>query len=283
MRHQRGACACAAVLVAAFAVPAAAAPATAVSFDHRGARKKMIAFDRAYRADYARGVGRYYGRLWASSYARRQRSADGAQTIWQRYMGELRKRGVKPRRIDCTLYAQAVLEAGMPARSYRELWRGHRAIWKARGFAGWSVAHLLTTHHGWRAYAFIRRGAPHYHYYMHHFIKRQEYPVWKQPNIKIERHFTLGRDDRAVEALLKQHRFGWGFSDGGIHTWITSGRDLKECHYDSGPSKRYEIPQGHSLYRVGLQGAREPLFKTTRFVAFRDYRVHLVVFPPALP
>ena len=99
MRHQRGACACAAVLVVAFAAPAAAAPATAVSFDHRGARRKMIAFDRVYRANYTRGAGRYYGRLWASSYARRQRSADGAQTIWQRYVGELRKRGVSSERI----------------------------------------------------------------------------------------------------------------------------------------------------------------------------------------
>jgi len=243
----------------------------------------MIAFDRAYRADYERGVCRYYGRKWASTYARRQRWAGGEQTVWQRYVSELRKRGVKPRRIDCTLYAQAILEAGMTSQSYRQLWRGHRAIWKAKGFAGWSVAHLLTRQHGWRAYAFIRRGAPHYHYYMHHFIKRREYPVWKQPNIKLERHFILGKDDRAVEALLERHRFGWGFSDGGIHTWVTRGRDLKECHYDSGPSRRYEIPSHHPLYRVGLQNQREPLFKTTRFVAFKDYRVHLVVFPPARP
>ena len=31
-------------------------------------------------------------------------------------LAELRQRGIKPRRIDCTLYAQAVLQAGMPAR-----------------------------------------------------------------------------------------------------------------------------------------------------------------------
>ena len=99
------------------------------------------------------------------------------------------------------------------------------------------------------------------------------------PNIRIERYFTRGKDDRAIEDLLRKNRFGWGFSQGGIHTWITSGRDLKECHFDAGPSKNYEIPTAHSLFSTtGLRS--EPLFETTRFVAFDDYPVHLVVFPP---
>jgi hypothetical protein len=241
-------------------------------FDHTRALAKIHAFDRAYRASYGRGVGRYFGRLWARLNARRQRVAGKDETVWQRYVKDLARRGLRPRRIDCTLYAQAVLEAGMDPDEYRELRREHNQLWPGRGFAGWSVGHLLVEKHGWKAYAFIRPGAGHYHYYLHFFRRKGEYPVWKQPNIRIERHFTLGRDDRAIEALLRRNRFGWGFSQGGIHTWITSGRLLKEVHFDAAPSRRYE------LRAEGLEPV--PLFETTRLVEFDDYPVHLVVFPP---
>jgi len=130
---------------------------------------------------------------------------------------------------------------------------------------------------GWKAYAVIHPTARFYHFYKKHFIKNRVYPVWKQPDIRIEGHFELGKHDRAIEALLRRGRLGWGFSDGGIHTWIASGVTLKECHWDSGPSRRYEIPETHALSAV-LR--REPFFENTPLVKFTDYGAHLIVFPP---
>lgn len=253
-----------------------ASPATAFDFD--GARRKMRAFDRAYAGESCP----FYGRMWASVYARRT-PAKGSKkrTVWQRWVQDLRKKRLKPRGLDCTLYAQAILAAGMAADDYARLREEHQRLWGARGFAGWSVAHILTTKHGWQAYAVIGPAAPTRHYYIYHFRERSRYPVWKQPDIKIEAYYRLDdeRDRMRIEKLMRRRKFGWGFSEGGIHTWITSGVNLKECHYDKGPSPRYDMPESHALFQAGNLRVN-PLFKTTRFVKFTDYSVHLIVFPP---
>lgn len=113
----------------------------------------------------------------------------------------------------------------------------------------------------------ISRRARDYRHYTRHF-ERGRYPVWKQPSIRIERHFVLERDAEAIEQLLERGVFGFGFSLGGIHTWLTLGRELKEVHYDSGPSRRYASDTPYKM------------FETTRFVDFDDYDVHFVALPP---
>lgn len=250
------------------------------TFDVERAMRKVHELERSYALSYKVGVCPYYGRWWANHYARKQTLPGSEETVWQRYVAELARHRQRPQRLDCTLYAQEILKAGMDRTDYDKLLRGHRRIWKARGFAGWSVGYLLTEEMGWKAYAIISPSASYYHYYMKHFRNDKVYPVWKQPSIRIEEHYVLGKHDRQIEALLKRGRFGWGFSDGGIHTWITSGVDLKECHWDSGPSLRFEIPRTHVL-DASLK--REPFFETTRLIKFTDYGAHLVVFPPVQP
>jgi len=97
----------------------------------------------------------------------------------------------------------------------------------------------------------------------------KEYPVWRQPNIKIEDFYILGQDDTEIEELLKKHQFSWGFSEDGIHTWITNYTDLLECHWDGTPAAKYNpnnwLPD---------------LFETTRFIEYKDYDVHIIVVPP---
>ena len=170
--------------------------------------------------------------------------------------------------MDCTTYCAKLLKAGMRSEDYSKLVKYHSEIWEGLGFAGWSVGHLLVDRFGWKAYAFIEKDAEDYHHYLSHFKVRKEYPVWKQPNIKIEEYFVLGEDDAKVEELLSKHKFSWGFSEDGVHTWITNFTDLKECHWDGPPAEKYNPNNSFPL-----------LFETTRFIEFEDYDVHLVVFP----
>ncbi len=248
-------------------------------FDVNAAKKAIDAYETSFLQRYESGTARFYGRLWARTYARSTRYRATDLTVWQHFVQELAARGDKPERLDCTLYAQEILKAGMGERGYLQLRREHQAIWKARGFAGWSVAHLLTEQFNWRAYAIISRSARYYKYYLRHFKSRSKYPVWKQPDIKIEGYFIREKNKEAIEQLLKRGRFGWGFSGGGIHTWITYGEGLRECHWDCGPAKKYDIPSTHYLYQTSNL-KEHTLFKTTRFIDFTDYHVHLVVFPP---
>jgi len=236
-------------------------------FDDKKAAARVQEIADCYSANYDDGLCPYYGRLWKKTFARRHAYGDTGMTVWEHFNLSLKAAGLTPRRLDCTLYAQAILQAGMPRRDYERLRTEHRRIWGARGFAGWSVAYLLTEALGWHAYAIIDPDAPDHGLYMRYFKNRMRYPVWRQPAIRIEGYYISGRDDAAIEALLRQHSFGWGFSEGGIHTWFTQGIDLKECHFDAGPTRRYDVDLPYRL------------LETTRFTAFKDYHVHLVVFP----
>ena len=249
------------------------------TFDFGRSKARIAAFEAAFFPNYDDGICPYYGRAWRDGFAKQETYRDSGVSVWRHYRESLARSGITPERLDCTLYAKEVLKAGLSPRDYRRLWAEHHKIWGDDGFSGWSVGYLLTEKLGWRAYAVIHPEAPDFNYYVSHFESRREYPVWRQPNIPIEKYFISGRDDREIEALLSQHPFGWGFSEGGIHTWITSGVNLKECHYDKGPSPRYDMPESHALFQAGNLRVN-PLFKTTRFVKFTDYSVHLIVFPP---
>ncbi|MDP8203136.1 MAG: hypothetical protein P9L95_01240 [Candidatus Tenebribacter mawsonii] len=217
--------------------------------------------------NYQNGVSRYYGWVWLKNYAEQQYI--GNISFHDDYLQELKNRNMKQIRMDCTIYCAKVLKVGMGSQEYSKLVGFHDEIWAGKGFAGWSVGYLLVDRFGWKAYAFIEPGANYYHHYISHFKDKKEYPVWRQPNIKIEDYFILGQDDEQIEELLRKHKFSWGFSEDGIHTWITNYTDLLECHWDGSPAAKYNpnnwLPD---------------LFETTRFIEFKDYDVHIIIVPP---
>jgi hypothetical protein len=239
------------------------------AFDHKKAAERIQEIADCYVSNYDEGLCPYYGRLWKAGFASTRVYGDTRMTVWEHYRLALKTAGLVPKQLDCTLYAQEILKAGMSRRDYSRLWAEHRKIWGDRGFAGWSVGYLLVEKLGWHAYAIVDPDAPDYALYIRSFKSKMVYPVWRQPAIPIEGYFVSGRDDASIEALLRRHAFGWGFSEGGIHTWITEGVELKECHFDSGPTRQYDADLPYRL------------LETTRFTAFKDYHVHLVVFPPA--
>ena len=51
--------------------------------------------------------------------------------------------------------------------------------------------------------------------------------------------YILDKDDEKINELLSQNEFGWGFSNQGIHNWITRFTTLKECMWDGAPCKKY--------------------------------------------
>jgi hypothetical protein len=216
-----------------------------------------------YSKGYHNNVSRLVGNVWLSSVKKSNIA------VYNDYIKELKKDSLKPKVMHCTIYAEACLKAGFSSSDFKKLKMYHKEIWDNKGFAGWSVAHLLTEKFGWKAYAFIRKGAKDYNHYLHFFKNKKEYPVWKQPNIKIEKFFILGKDDLEIKNLLSKFEFGWGFSKDGIHTWITNYTDLKECHWDGPPAKKYN-PNNYLPF----------LYETTPFLEFYDYNIHLLVFPP---
>lgn len=232
-------------------------------FDSKKAIEKSNELVLEYMKGYHNNVSRLVGNIWLSS-AKKTNLA-----VYNDYIKELKKESLKPKVMDCTIYAEACLKGGFLTNEFKQLKKYHNGIWAGKGFAGWSVAHLLTEKFGWKAYAFIRKGAADYNHYLHYFETKKEYPVWKQPNIKIEKFFTFGDDDLEINKLLMKHEFGWGFSNDGIHTWITKFTDLKECHWDGPPAKKYNPNNYLPL-----------LYETTPFVEYYDYGIHIVVFPP---
>ncbi|MBN1181771.1 MAG: hypothetical protein JXB49_05740, partial [Bacteroidales bacterium] len=191
----------------------------------------------------------------------------GEVSQYEDYQSRLAAEGLKLVRMDCTIYCAKLLKAGMGQEDYSQLVKYHNEIWAGKGFAGWSVGHLLVDRFGWRAYAFIRPGAEYYYHYLDHF-KRNEYPVWNQPNIVIEDYFILGEDDAEINELLKKHQFSWGFSEDGIHTWVTNYSDLLECRWDGAPSKKYNENDWFP-----------DLFIKYKFTEYNDYDVHIIVVP----
>ncbi|MDD9935565.1 MAG: hypothetical protein OXT09_18285 [Myxococcales bacterium] len=264
----RGCALLCAVLCMVPVAPGAVAASTSGGFDVGRAAKLARELDRQFASAYDRGPFPFFARQWARETARKRPGERPGETMWESYQREVAEHGLTARRLDCTLYAIELLRAGMSERDYRRMVRLHRRIYGQRGFAGWSVAHILTEHFGWTAHVFVRDGDRQERLYRGHFTRHRQYPVWKQPNIRVQSFHVIDRERGAIEAMLRDRRFGWGFSLGGIHTWVTFGTALKEVHFDSGPTRKYDI---QADYRM---------FETTPFVDFHDYGVHLIAFPP---
>jgi len=235
------------------------------SFDSKKAIERSDELVKEYLIGYFRNVSRLVGRVWLDF---SKEISMSERTVYVDYKSELEKDSLKMRRMDCTIYAEDCLKAGFDEDGFRRLKKLHNEIYRGKGFAGWSISYLLTEFFGWKAYAFIKPGAKDYQHYLNHFKNDKEYPVWRQPDTKIEEYYFLGEDNDNIEQLLSENEFGWGFSEDGIHTWITNFEDLKECHWDGPPAEKYNPDKSYPL-----------LFETTRFIEFEDYDVHLVVFP----
>ena len=238
------------------------------AFNSEAAIKKSNDIVNEYWETYMDSVSRYYGGYWLDNYAKHQYI--GNISFLDDYLGELENNDIKSIRMDCTIYCARVLKAGMGVAEYSKLIGYHRGIWNSKGLAGWSVGYLLVDRFGWKAYAFIEPDANLHPHYISYFKNSNEYPVWNQPNIKIEEYYVLGRDIDKIENLLKKYDFSWGLSQDGIHTWITHYSDLLECHWDGVPAAKYN-----------LNISFPDLFETTEFIEFKDYDVHIIVVPPA--
>jgi len=195
---------------------------------------------------YKDSISRYYGGFWLDNYAKHQYI--GNISSLDDYQQELKKNNIESIRMDCTIYCARLLKAGMGAEEYSKLIEYHGDIWNSKGLAGWSVGYLLVDRFGWKAYAFIEPNADYHSHYISHFKDNQEYPVWNQPNIKIEEYYVLGRNDDKIENLLKKYDFSWGLSQDGIHTWITHYSDLLECHWDGVPAAKYNLTAVFRIY-----------------------------------
>lgn len=212
---------------------------------------------------YKDRVSPYYGTEWRT-YMEGDFALDSVTNSYQLYLNRL---GQQADSMHCTIYAVKALEAGMGSARFAELEASHQRIWGSREHAGWSIGHLLVKEWGWKAYLILDSTSNEFDHASCSFRRHQSYPVWRQPDIPLEQRLILGKDDSTIATLLNQHEFGWGFSEQGIHTWITRFDVLKECNWLGAPNKAFAF---NAL----------PLFLKTPFLEYRDYASHVVIFPP---
>jgi len=201
----------------------------------------------------------YYGTIW-----REQAEAElyGGE-LFNEYRRDIQS---KCDSMHCTIYAVKALKAGM-GESFNKMQERHEEIWNAREHAGWSIGYLLVKDWGWKAYSIIDKDSDEFEQVKKSFEKSREYPVWRQPNIKLEEMYILGEQDSLIVNLLSENEFAWGFSDQGYHTWITRFEVLKECNWLGAPADKYEI-------------FGSPLFIKTPFLSYKDYKSHVLIVPP---
>ncbi len=180
----------------------------------------------------------------------------------------MQARNIKPDSFHCTIYAIKALQAGF-GNEFTAVEKLHKKHWGNREYAGWSIAYILTRYYNWNAYLIINEQSEEYDRCVRNFNNRREYYVWRQPDIKLEKLFIMGKDEEKINGLLSENEFGWGFSYQGIHTWITRFAKLKECRWDGAPGKDFDYCDDCS-----------PLFITHDFSYYTDYISHVVVFPP---
>ena len=130
------------------------------------------------------------------------------------------------------------------------------------------IAGIENEYFNWKAYLIINEYSGEYQRCIRNYNKTRTYNVWKQPDIRLEKVFHSEKDTLQISELLKKNEFGWGFSDQGLHTWITRFDILKECNWSGTPS--------YKIYR----GSEKPLFISTKFKDFYDYNTHIIIFPP---
>jgi hypothetical protein len=227
---------------------------------------KIREIEEEYFENYNKGVSKYYGTEWYN-YANNVYAQNDSSSLFQNYCSQLKQRGEVPDSMHCTIYAIRTLEAGF-GNEFDRIKSYHREIWGNREFAGWSIAHILTEKYNWKAYLIISKDSKEYNRSMKYFNKDKKYHVWYQPNIKIEKVYDFDEDKNTIDSLLSDNIYGWGFSEQGWHTWVTKSDSLKECIWSGIPGKVFD------------PNSEKPLFFTTKFTEFYDYKSHIVVFPP---
>ncbi len=237
-------------------------------FSSRKAINSIAAIENEYFNNYKRSQSRYYGTMWYES-AIAEYGHHDSLSVFEAYKRALASRNERPDSMHCTIYAIRALEAGLDS-NFLKMKKYHQQIWDDREYAGWSVGYILTTYFNWSAYLMVSKHSEEYDRCVKNFRKHRKYYVWKQPDIPIKQLFDFDEDTLRIAALLNKHEFGWGFSNQGLHTWITRFDRLKECNWAGSPSKKYDRSQGNAL------------FKKTKFTSFKDYASHIVIFPPEL-
>lgn len=236
------------------------------NFNSCEAINKIVDIENEHLIDFNQGISKYYGTVWRER--AEYKVVKGDSTLYERYLTELDDSINKPDSLHCTIYAYKGLKAGLNSDQLHRLEKLHKKIWKSREIAGWSIGYILVKYFNWKAYLIIHPNSKEYKHCSRSYHKNKTYPVWKQPNIPLENLYTIGKDDSLINNLLKKQEFGWGFSEQGIHTWITRYDELKECNWLGAPSIKYQ----ESAYE-------KPLFITTKFKDYFDYNSHVVIFP----
>ncbi len=229
------------------------------NFDSNKAINKIATIENEYYQNFEEGTSRYYGTVWREQAAPAQ---------YQEYLNSLNPQIAKPDSLHCTLYAYEGLKSGLTTDQLSTLKQLHKERWKSREIAGWSIGYLLVKHFDWSAYLIINKNSEEYKQCATAFKKDQSYPVWRQPDIPLKQMYILGEQDSLINAILAKNEFGWGFSEQGIHTWITRYNKLKECNWLGAPSMKYQA-----------SSQEKPLFITTNFDQYFDYHSHVVIFP----
>ncbi|MEM7102741.1 MAG: hypothetical protein AAF502_06350 [Bacteroidota bacterium] len=232
-----------------------------IGFNSPKAIDTLVSIENEYFKRYKSGISKFYGTVWREF--AESNSPEDSTTIYQRYLGQL---GEKPDSMHCTIYADRALKVGLEDQ-FDRLETTHRRIWKQREHAGWSVGYILVKEHNWKAYLVLDKASGEYDHCMNAYQRNKSYPVWRQPDIPLEAVFVKGEDNIKIQELLLENEFGWGFSEQGIHTWITRFDVLKECNWSGAPGKAFET-------------SSKPLFIKTPFLEFNDYLSHVIIFPP---
>jgi len=233
------------------------------NFNSCQAINKIVDIENEHLIDFNTGTSNYYGTLWRE-YAESTLLETGI-TQYQSYLNEIDN---KPDSLHCTIYAYEGLKAGLNEEQLDKLEKIHKKIWKTRERAGWSVGYILVKYFGWKAYLIIDPSSKEYDHCLRSYKKSKSYPVWKQPNILLEAFYVIGKHDASINELLAQQEFGWGFSEQGIHTWVTRYQELKECNWFGAPSIKYQ-----------QSPSNKPMFISTKFKDYVDYNSHVIVFP----
>ncbi len=234
-----------------------------IGFNSTKAINKVAEIENEYFNNYKKSVSKYYGTVWAKN--AKQNFINDSMSVFDDYKKESKK--LKTNKMHCTIYGMKALKAGLGS-NFLEFEKRHKKIWKNKGYAGWSVAYILTKYYNWKAILILSKKSPEYALCIKNFKKDKKYHVYKQPDIPIEKVFDFDDDKKQIENLLKLHEFGWGFSYQGWHTWITRYDKLKECNWAGSPSIKY------------TNKTAKPLFIKTKFIEFYDYESHVIVFPP---
>ena len=233
-----------------------------IGFSSPSAINRVAEIENEYFNSYPNSYSQYYGTQW-----HKKLFLNGDSMLFKNYVSELHKIGKEPKALHCTHYAIESLKAGLDS-NFSKMDQYHKEIWKDREYAGWSVGYILTKHFGWKAYLVVSDLSKEKSYCLKNFEKDKKYNVWYQPDIPLERLYDFEEEKEAIDSLLLQHEYGWGFSNQGWHTWITRFDTLKECYWDGIPSDKLNPEQ------------LNPLFLKTKFTEFADYHSHILIFPP---